>query len=899
MKSLKLEVALVVLVSALVLVPGIWSYSLVDPWETHYGEVAREMLQEHDLVHTHWNGTFYSNPTDNEGFRSKPVLQFWMMAAGMKVMGVGADGGYSGEMVSSARVMIGIRLPFIISAICGLTLLWWMLARLVSRRVAWLGLLVVGSAPIFSMIARNAIPDMPLAACTMGAIAMFAMAVEDGDRAIRPLFYLFKRRVAIDARHIVLALVGAFVLWQVVYYAMYFIQSPAIAIRARMPSPALWVPLMTLAMFGSVSRDGWMIVRILPILVGGIICAIKNVPMPRRQPGQSGWRHVFDDIIGVWEKHSADRYVMAVLPIVLAAAIVVVYFLIYIPPATLALLVLLWSIVTAIWGFVFFQRGWAGLWDMIDHLLRMAPLTTMRQVYLLAAYFLVGISVLAKGPPGLTVVAGVAAFHVMLNWRWRELYVGGFEIKRSLLLMSAVAVPWHVAMWLKDGVQFFEQYIMQHIINRAGDGSVDKSLGTFARIAGSAQGYTTQIGHGMWLWAALVPAALAVMFVRANRTTREGRVRFMIGTWAIVSMFIFCMVQVKYHHYVLPIVPPLGLLVAFYLDDLLSGRERLHAVFAAVAVAIVLLVTRDLMHEPDRWIEMFVYRYDRPWPMHEPYSVDPSDGLLALGIAGALAIVVTSRMPRIGIALLAFVGVSITIWALHAYMPHAGKHWGMRDAIRTYYEQRTVYGHTRVYFGGHQCFEHVKASDTYSFETFIPDTLQLGQPMHLTLRLHKSNDTKIMEADVVVRGAVTKIGDHTVTFQLFPGERAKVEAFRAQCKSRMAKRPAFVRPPINAVDADRLIAWQLYWRGENFWSGGEIWHWLPEMKTSFVPANNNEVTKYLNDRTRAPLGRRYFVVTEASRIMGLSQVVPTTRGRESYKVLDTTSNKFSLAAFYL
>jgi hypothetical protein len=33
--------------------------------------------------------------------------------------------------------------------------------------------------------------------------------------------------------------------------------------------------------------------------------------------------------------------------------------------------------------------------------------------------------------------------------------------------------------------------------------------------------------------------------------------------------------------------------------------------------------------------------------------------------------------------------------------------------------------------------------------------------------------------------------------------------------------------------------------------------------------------------------------------MGLSQVVPTQRGRDTYKVLDSTSNKFSLAAFYL
>src|SRR5574337_899510 len=101
-RPLGFELVLVVLVSLVVMVPGIWRYTLVDPWETHYGEVARMMLQNHDWVHTDW-------PQDGEGFRSKPVLTFWMMAAGMRSVGLAADGGYSGEMVHDVRTMIAIR----------------------------------------------------------------------------------------------------------------------------------------------------------------------------------------------------------------------------------------------------------------------------------------------------------------------------------------------------------------------------------------------------------------------------------------------------------------------------------------------------------------------------------------------------------------------------------------------------------------------------------------------------------------------------------------------------------------------------------------------------------------------------------------------------------------------
>ncbi|MBA3452599.1 MAG: glycosyltransferase family 39 protein, partial [Deltaproteobacteria bacterium] len=282
-RSLGLELALVIVISLLVLVPGISRYSLVDPWETHYGEVARMMLQNNDWVHTEW-------PQDGEGFRSKPVLQFWLMAAGMRAVGIGADGGYSGEMADSPMVMVGIRLPFILCAIAGLTLMWWMLARLISRRMAWLGLLVVGSTPIFCMIARNAMPDMPMVACTIGALSLFMMAVEDGERSIAPLWHMTKRRIPFDARHVMFAIAGGFVGIQAIYYAFYFIEAPQLAVRGMIPNPAIWLPLLMALLFGGLHRDGWLILRIVPVLIGGVIAAIVNEPLGSRQPGQSMWR---------------------------------------------------------------------------------------------------------------------------------------------------------------------------------------------------------------------------------------------------------------------------------------------------------------------------------------------------------------------------------------------------------------------------------------------------------------------------------------------------------------------------------------------------------------------------------------------------------------------------------
>jgi 4-amino-4-deoxy-L-arabinose transferase-like glycosyltransferase len=44
------------------------------------------MLEDQDWVRLKW---------ENESFRSKPVLTFWMVGAGFKLLGIADEGGYS------------------------------------------------------------------------------------------------------------------------------------------------------------------------------------------------------------------------------------------------------------------------------------------------------------------------------------------------------------------------------------------------------------------------------------------------------------------------------------------------------------------------------------------------------------------------------------------------------------------------------------------------------------------------------------------------------------------------------------------------------------------------------------------------------------------------------------
>ncbi|MEZ4400522.1 MAG: hypothetical protein R3B06_10915 [Kofleriaceae bacterium] len=846
---LGLELALVVIVATALLLPGIWRYSLVDPWETHYGEVARRMLNDGDWVHTDWQ---------NEGFRSKPVLTFWLMATSLRALGHGEHGGYSGEMTDSPTIMLAIRLPFVLLAIMGLTLTWLMLARLVSRRAAWLALLTIGTCPFFFFIARQGITDMTLVSMLLGAFSMFLLASEDGDDGFRPfgrLIPLGRRRwIAWDARWVAGALVGGFILVQAIYYLWYFqIARFPLAFRVppiRQPGIALAVPMILAVLYVFVPQ----------VFALARAAVIWPVQLARGVP--QAWA-------------SARR---------LGAPGLLSY------PLGLAFM--------AAGG-----DGWSAAHARARGPAEAAPLRRTGQVYMIFFWAFIAVSVLGKGIPGLGIAGVTCAAFVAFQNRWRDLAAGRFEIKRGLVLLLVIILPWHVAMWLRDGPTFISEWVFTHNLNRAAAG-VHGDRGTFDYVLGQA-------GYGMMIWVALVPMALAGAALVPALTQRAARVRFLIATWAIVATALFSLSQTKFHHYIFPAVPAMAILVALWLDDVWAGRVKPTWVVGGFAAAVVLLLARDMMHEEKQWIEMFVYRYDRAWPSNPPYGIDTSDAFLVIGLAGAgAALLLGTRLRRLAVLGVGATALGTALWAMHVYMPIAGQHWGMREAVETYYRERQIYGQQLVYASPRQFADDwapvIDGNRTsWDFDTKIPDNFLDGQPLAVRIEVQGTTAATASDAAFVAKGTGRVVGDHTLRVDFAAGQLGPIAAaVQRHRKDRWQPCAARPRPnrlacPYRIVDADRLIAWQLYWRGENFWSGDEIYGPTPAMKTALKETDNVAFLRYLNDRSIAPEGRTFYVVTEASRPGGLKTILPTATAKETVEVIDTTSNKFSLAKFQL
>jgi 4-amino-4-deoxy-L-arabinose transferase-like glycosyltransferase len=175
-------VIFVLLFGALLYLPFAGSYGLFDPWETHYGEVGRQMARRNDFISLYWPGS----PIDSENFWSKPVLTFWLMSLSLKLFGIGGAGLSAGEFALSSRPEWALRIPFCLMALPALLGVYLPLARFVSRRAGVLAVLALATFPLFSLVARQAMTDMAFIGPMTLGLGLCALALFDDKDDVLP-----------------------------------------------------------------------------------------------------------------------------------------------------------------------------------------------------------------------------------------------------------------------------------------------------------------------------------------------------------------------------------------------------------------------------------------------------------------------------------------------------------------------------------------------------------------------------------------------------------------------------------------------------------------------------------------------------------------------------------------
>ena len=199
----------VVVLGAAIGLPCLGGFGLVDPWETHYAEVAREMIERRDLVSPWWA---------HEGwFMTKPVLTFWLEAAAMVVLGVrtGPDAILGGGL---AHPEWAVRLPAFALALAGSLILHHGLVRTCGRRAALLGAVVLWTMPGFALLARQGMTDMPLVGCVAASLGLLLRATSTSDAVLvrTRVVRIGARSFELHAGHVLAAAIALVIVPQIV-----------------------------------------------------------------------------------------------------------------------------------------------------------------------------------------------------------------------------------------------------------------------------------------------------------------------------------------------------------------------------------------------------------------------------------------------------------------------------------------------------------------------------------------------------------------------------------------------------------------------------------------------------------------------------------------------------------
>jgi 4-amino-4-deoxy-L-arabinose transferase-like glycosyltransferase len=193
---------------------GLGRSSLIDPWETHYGEVAREILARNDWISFWW--------AQDGFFWSKPALSLWLEALSFSLFGL--PYAPDGPLAAAAAGRLpepewAVRLPACALAVVAVYFCYRAVARGFGRRAGLLAGLALSTTPFWSLLAHQATTDMPYAAAVSCAVAFVALGLHSApDVRVRSYRIRFGRRaVQLGAAQLLFTLIGLTSLSQIVY----------------------------------------------------------------------------------------------------------------------------------------------------------------------------------------------------------------------------------------------------------------------------------------------------------------------------------------------------------------------------------------------------------------------------------------------------------------------------------------------------------------------------------------------------------------------------------------------------------------------------------------------------------------------------------------------------------
>ncbi|MCA9707193.1 MAG: glycosyltransferase family 39 protein [Myxococcales bacterium] len=601
-----------------------------DPWETHYGEVARNILVRHDPLDLWWQaGNGGPDAVAEKTFWSKPALPFWLMALSMKIFGVGTSGPPD-ELVQPFWPEFAIRLPSMLAGLGSAALLGYVAWRQVSPRAGILTAAVLVTMPQFAVATRQALTDMIFVGPVVLAAAAWILAWGQPDRPLR--------RRGQGARS--LPWDRAYLAFAIVFAAA--VVAPLAVIHQHAYDPYTWATVGKNPGHAASLRQ----IQSHMFIYWGLVVLVLGLSLRWTRRSQ------------VW---MGVLYIAAGLSLLGKGLI---------GPGLVGAVVLVHLVVT-------------GRWD----LLRRCGLPTGIVLFALASFPWHHAMVLFRGERWvneLIIQNNLARF----DTGEQKQAVGSFAF--YLETLGLAALPWSAVVPLVLAAAFgigrkasapAEATSEASEAGEAGEAEAPASASTEASEATSPAGEAGEAGE------AEAPDFQDFSLAPTPEAARRVLHQFAL-IWFSVALFAIGYSVTKYYHYLIPVLPPLALLVGLWIDQRMSG-PRTHVgprlIGVAVGLAVLVAVVRDTFHSTAWLAHLTTYLYTGMWRTGGPEVSALPWLVLPFGL-GLLA----WALGRHRAALAGFVlsGLLTTGWAVDDYLPAASENWSQRSALRLYFAER-------------------------------------------------------------------------------------------------------------------------------------------------------------------------------------------------------------------
>ena len=204
----------VLAIGAILYFPAMGLQSLWDPWETHYGEVAREVLARDDSISLWW--------AQDGWFWSKPILNFWIQSIAMATLGthfkadqmlIGADG------LANAHPEWAVRTPNVLMTLVAMYLLYKGVSRVFGRRAGLLGAIVLATMPDWFFLAHQTMTDMPFVAAMTAAMGLLLLGLNTDEEQLASVYELdaFGKKWKLSLWHLVFGAILLCAIPQILY----------------------------------------------------------------------------------------------------------------------------------------------------------------------------------------------------------------------------------------------------------------------------------------------------------------------------------------------------------------------------------------------------------------------------------------------------------------------------------------------------------------------------------------------------------------------------------------------------------------------------------------------------------------------------------------------------------